>query len=261
MNAIACRSSTKTAWRRRDTLRVYLREASFQFKQMLRMPGFAVPTVLFAPMFYLFFGVVFGHGGDRATYMLATYGVFGIMSPGLFGFGVGIAMERDKGVLALKRVFPLPSAAYFFARVVMAMLFALLISSILSLLALALGGVALPFGTWLALVAVLVAGALPFCALGLAIGLAVRGQAAPAIINLVYLPMSFLSGLWVPIQLMPHFLQHFATALPAYHLAQLALGVIGHGDGGVSIHIVYLVLFTLLCLLAATRGWQRIQDR
>ena len=45
-----------------------------------------------------------------------------------------------------------------------------------------------------------VLGVLPFCAMGLFVGSLVSGQAAPAIVNLIYLPMAFLSGLWVPMQ-------------------------------------------------------------
>ncbi len=252
------------SWRRRDTLGVYLREAAFQFWSVLRMPGFALPTLLFPTIFYLFFGLMFGHGkgGEVATYMLATYGTFGIMAPSLFGFGVGIAMEREHGILALKRVSPLPPTAYLFSKAAMAMLFALLIVALLSILGIVFGHVRLPVASWLALFATLVPGTLPFCALGLAIGLRAGGQSSPAIINLIYLPMSVLSGLWVPLHLFPHWLQDFALALPAYHLSRIALGIVHEGTGGhLLAHVLYLAGFTAVCLRFAQRGWRRIQDR
>ena len=40
--------------------------------------------------------------------LFATYSVFGVMAPGLFGFGVAVAIERERGWLALKRVAPMP---------------------------------------------------------------------------------------------------------------------------------------------------------
>lgn len=257
-------TETIQPWRPRDTLGVYLREAAFQFWSVLRTPGFALPTLLFPALFYLFFGLVFGHGGDgaTATYMLATYGTFGIMAPSLFGFGVGIAMEREHGILALKRVSPMPSMAYFFSKAVMAMLFALLIVLLLSALGALFGQLRLPRGEWFALLATLVPGTLPFCALGLAIGLHAGGQSSPAIINLIYLPMSLLSGLWVPLRLFPHWLQDFAQVLPAYHLSQIALGIVHMGDGGrLLVHAAYLAVFTVVCLRLAQRAWRRIQDR
>ena len=251
-------------WTWRETLGVYLREAGFQFWGLVRMPGFALPTLLFPTMFYVFFGLIFAKSGDGqvAAYMLATYGTFGIMAPALFGFGVGVAMEREHGILAMKRVAPMPPMAYLFAKAVMAMLFALIIALLLFVLSAAFGGVALPHGEWFLLMFALIIGTLPFCALGLAVGLRVGGQASAAIINVIYLPMSFLSGLWVPLQFFPHWLQQIARIFPAYHLGQIALGIVHQGDGSrLFIHLIYLLAFTALCLWFAQLGWRRIQDR
>lgn len=251
-------------WTWRDTAGVYLREARFQFLTVLRSPGFAVPTLLFPTMFYVFFALVFGKHGDTrvAAFMLATYGTFGVMAPALFGFGVGVAMERERGILAMKRVAPMPPMAYLFAKAAMAMLFALVIVLLLFALGAIFGGVRLPAAEWIGLALALVLGALPFCALGLVVGVRVNGQASAAIVNLIYLPMSFLAGLWVPLQLMPHWLQGIAIALPTYHLSQLGLGII-HIDarGSVAGHVAYLAVFTAACLVLAVRGWRRIQDR
>ncbi|MGH8113037.1 MAG: ABC transporter permease [Rhodanobacteraceae bacterium] len=259
MNAIVVRHGSL-----RDTLGVYLREARFEFLNVLRTPAFALPTLLFPTMFYVFFGLVFGKAGNpqAATFMLATYGTFGIMAPALFGFGVGVGTERERGVLAMKRVAPMPPLAYLAAKAVMAMLFALIVVLILFALGATLGGVTMPPGDWIELAVTLVLGALPFCALGLVVGVGVNGQASAAIVNLIYLPMSFLAGLWVPIQYLPHFLQQVAMWLPAYHLSQIALGII-HVDarGRFITHLAYLVVFTAACLVVALRGWQRIRDR
>lgn len=258
MNAVAVKQ-----WNWRDTLGVYLREAEFQFWSVLRMPGFTLPTLLFPTMFYIFFGLAFGKSSDQqTTYMLATLGTFGIMAPALFGFGVGVASEREQGVLALKRVAPMPPMAYLFAKIVMAMLFALIIAILLFLLSALFGGVALPRSEWWLLAVTLVFGTLPFCALGLIVGLRVGAQASAAIINLIYLPMAFLSGLWVPLNFLPHWLQELARIFPAYHLGQIALGIVHMGDGRRLVtHIIYLAVFTVVCLWVAARGWRRIQDR
>lgn len=259
MNTIAT-----PGWTWRDTLGVYLREARHQFWATLRMPAFALPTLLFPTMFYVFFGLLFGKQGNGhvTTYMLATYGTFGVMAPALFGFGVGVAMERERGILAMKRVAPMPPMAYLFAKVAMAMLFAAVIVLMLFALGATLGQVRLPIGEWIGLALVLIFGALPFCALGLVVGVRVNGQASAAIVNLIYLPMAFLGGLWVPLQFLPHWLQQVAVALPTYHLAQLALRVIHLDAGGsAAVHVGYLLVFSVACLLAAMHGWRQIRDR
>jgi ABC-2 type transport system permease protein len=49
---------------------------------------------------------------------------------------------------------------------------------------------------WAALCAVLLAGAVPFGFLGIALGYLVRPRAALPVANLLYLPLSYVGGLW-----------------------------------------------------------------
>jgi len=236
--------------RRPGALAVYLGEAAAEFLKVWRTPAFALPTLLLPAGFYLLFALVLPgewKGFDRATYLLATYGVFGIMGPALFGFGVGVAQERENGWLDLKRVAPMPVAAYFFGKIAMSMLFALVVVLLLSALALA-GGVRIPPLQWLGLGALLVVAPLPFCALGLMIGSSARAPAAVAIVNLVYLPLSLLSGLWMPIQVFPQWLQAFAEWLPPRPLAVMALDVVGAGEADWLAGTLKLVGWTALFL-------------
>ncbi len=179
-------------------------------------------------MFYLLFGLLLNRGNDAAAhYLFATYSIFGVMAPGLFGFGVGVAIERERGWLALKRVAPMPPGAYLASKMIMAMGFALITYLVLACMAAGLAGIHLAAAQWLLLGVTSVLGVLPFCALGLLVGSRVNASAAPAVINFIYLPMSFLSGLWMPLGMLPPFISQLAPLWPAYHLAQLALGVVG----------------------------------
>jgi ABC-2 type transport system permease protein len=242
-------------------LRCYALEARNEFLRLLRAPSFAVPTLIFPPMFYLLFAVLFGNrGGDfhANVYLLATYGVFGVMSPGLFGFGVTVALDRERGWLTYKRALPMPPGAYLAAKMTMAMLFAAIIFAILAVLATTLGGVRLPATAWLTLFVVDLFGVLPFCAIGLFIGSLVSGQGAPAVANLIYLPMSFLSGLWIPLSVLPAFIGKIAPLWPAYHLGRLALGAVGQAPGEAQVpHVLALALFTVVFLALARRRLAR----
>ena len=77
------------------TLRIHLLEIKYEFLKALRMPAYALPTLGFPLVFYVFFGLVFGRGTGAgvhmATYLLATYGCFGVIGASLFGFGVTVA--------------------------------------------------------------------------------------------------------------------------------------------------------------------------
>jgi ABC-2 type transport system permease protein len=241
-----------------STLRIYLSEAAAELLRVMRTPAFVAPSLAFPVVFYVLFGIVLpGNWGglQKAAYLLATYGVFGVIGPALFGFGVGLAIERQQGWLELKRVSPMPTAAYFFAKIAMSQVFALTIIVLLSIAAIGFGGVQVSIVTWLKLVAILLLGTLPFCALGLLIGTLVKGQAAVAVVNLVYLPMAILSGLWMPLMVFPAIVQKLGVVWPAWHLSQMALGVIGQvHDVRYTMHAGVLLAMTALFLsLAAIR--------
>ena len=255
MNAIA------QALPRASLPRIYALESKHEFLRLLRSPAFAVPTLMFPPMFYLLFAVLFaGNRGDyhANVYLLATYGVFGVMAPGLFGFGVSVALDRERGWLKLKSAQPMPPGAYLASKLAMAMLFAAIIFTLLAVLATTIGGVRLPAAAWATLLAVEIFGVLPFCAIGLFIGTTVNGQAAPAVINLIYLPMSFLSGLWMPLSILPAAVHGIAPLWPAYHLGQLALAAVGQGTEGSALqHVVALLGVTVAFLFLARRRLAR----
>ena len=235
----------------------YLGEMRFEFIKSLRTPAFAVPTLLFPILFYVMFGVFFGSmrgNSQQALYLFATYGVFGAMGPGLFGFGVSLAIEREQGLLTLKQALPQPPGAYLLARAAMAMLFVGIISLMLTSMAVFVSHVPLTFSQGIRLFAIDVLGALPFCAIGMWVGSLVSGAASPAIVNLIFLPMAFLSGLWVQMQYMPKVLIDFAPIWPAYHLAQIALGTVGEKSSGTVLgHVAVLIGVTLVFFLLAMR--------
>jgi ABC-2 type transport system permease protein len=112
------------------------------------------------------------------------------------------------------------------------------------------------------LVATLVGGSLPFCAMGLALGYFAGPNSAPATINIIYLPMSFCSGLWIPFMFLPRVVRQIAVFLPPYHLSQLALDIVGAGQHESNrTHWEVLMAFTLICLGIARIGFQRDEGK
>lgn len=263
---IDSRPLTETGSRRPSLLRIYRTEAGHEFLKLIRVPIFAISTLAFPVMFYVIFGLTFADetvgGVGVTTYMLATYGAFGVIGSGLFGFGVGVATERGQGWMRLKRVSPMPPLAYFVAKIAMSTAFAALIVAALFALGAAFGGVRMPAEQWVGLGAVLVFGALPFCAIGLAFGYLVGPNSAPAVLNLVHLPIAFASGLWIPLSQLPEVVQAIAPFLPPYHLAQLALGVLGAADGrSTLLHLGALAAFTVGFLFVAGWAYRRDEGR
>ena len=251
---------------RRSLLRVYRVEAWQELLKLVRLPIFAATTIVLPLMFYVIFGITFAgeqaRGVGITTYMLVTYGAFGVIGAALFGFGVSVAVERGQGWMRLKRVAPMPPLAYFVAKVVMSLAVATVIVLAMFALGALVGGVRLKGGQGVAVGLALVAGALPFSAMGLAFGYLVGPNSAPAVLNLVWLPMAFASGLWIPISQLPDVVQSVAVALPPYHFVQLALGTIGASEGGSPVlHAVAVLGSTMLFLAVAAWGFRRDEGR
>lgn len=245
------------------TVEIYWKESKYEFLKRWRMPVYSLSVVLFPAMFYTLFGLILNRdasGGhkDAATYLLATMGCYGIIGVALFGFGVGVATERGQGWLEVKRASPMPVPAYFAGRVAMCLVFSLIVFLTLFTLGVAFGGVRLAPSEVFGLMATLVLGSIPFCAFGLVVGYFAKPNSAPAVVNVLYLPLSFLSGLWMPIWVLPNSLQKLALALPPYHLGQLALHAVGvPSRGDVQTHVNVLIGFTLVCLGVALLGFRR----
>ncbi|MEN1729044.1 MAG: ABC transporter permease [Pseudomonadota bacterium] len=253
MNTATMTTSNMTTGRR---LKSYWQFMYCQWLGLVRMPAYTLPTLLFPIMFYAFFGVLMIPG--LADYLLATYSTFGVLGAALFAFGVSVATERAQGYFTLIRATPAPLMGVVIGKWFGAALFGAIIVVCLSVMAAAFGEVRMMQSQWLGLLAVLMLGTLPFCLLGLAMGLMLSPNAAPAVINLIYLPMGFLSGLWIPLSQFPSWLQAIAPWLPPYHLAALALHVTGVQETEPLRHVLALLAFAGLFALLVAWGWRRM---
>jgi ABC-2 type transport system permease protein len=195
-----------------------------------------------------------------AKYMLAGYAVFGMVGTALFGIGVGLAAELAAGWLDLKRASPMPPAAYLLAKCCSAIAFGIIIVSLLTMLGITAGHVSLTLPEFARMIGLSIVGVIPFACMGMAMALLVPFSAAPGITNLIYLPMSFCGGLWIPIMFLPHFLQQAAVLLPTYHLSQLMLSALGYASAGTAVsHWFGLLGFTMVVLGIAAIAVRRIE--
>ena len=212
-------------------LRAYVMEAKYETIRMLRAPAFAGPFLVIPIAMYLFFGTMGGpEPGTRGAsmppgpFLFTGFLVMGIMGPPLFGFGMGMALEREQGLLQLKRAQPMPKGAYLLAKLLMSIIFAAMVGIELGVAAAFTSRVPMTAAQSASAVIVAMLGTLPFGAIGLFIGARASGRAAPAFVNLAYIPLMYLSGLFFPI---PQGIRWLALFSPAFHLNQLVLHVAG----------------------------------
>ncbi|GGE96767.1 ABC transporter permease [Sphingomonas prati] len=238
---------------------IWRREAVAELKRSWRLPQFLLPTVLTPAAFYALFTLAISRTPSPAVAAasLAGYGVFAAIGPALFGFGAGVAMEREQGLIELKRVSPLPADAFVAAKLVAALAATAAAIAIIYLAAI-LAGVRLSAGQWLLLIALHLASTLPFGLIGLGLGMRMSGKGAVAVANALFLGSAVLGGLWVPSTMLPGWMQAVGQFAPSYHLGQLARAIVGADTiGSPAVHLVVALAMTLAASGWAWTGWRR----
>jgi ABC-2 type transport system permease protein len=234
--------------------------------RLARTPAFSVPTLMLPSMFFLFFGVPHLdqdiEGLAASEHMLVSFSTFSVMSVGLFSFGVSIASERESGWNKLLRIAPLPAWLYFVSKLIVATMFAA--ASIVTLLIVAslFAAESMSGRMVITLFIVVLPGVVPFSALGLAIGYLCPAHAASAVANIIFLPLAFASGLFVPLNALPEVVRDIAPLLPSYHLAAMGWSrIAGDGSGDFAVSFGTLIAFSIASLWLAQWAHRREETR
>jgi imidazolonepropionase-like amidohydrolase/ABC-type multidrug transport system permease subunit len=182
--------------------------------------------------FLLLFGFVMARGDARvAAYLMPGLLTTTLMSGALFGVALPLVQQRETGLLRRLRVTPVPAAAVAIAHGITAILTGFISLVVLMVLARLLFGARIA-GSWPALVATYLCGACALVPMGLLVGSTARDiRTAPAIANLLFFPMMFLSGSAMPFAVLPEGVQRFARLLPTTYLNETYSGVIVRGEG------------------------------
>lgn len=213
----------------RRLLGAYFAEVRCEFMRMVRNLAFGGPIILVPLGSYLLVGVAIAADAiakdpQVGNYLFAGFSVLAVTMPALFSVGCILALERDAGLMRLKRAQPAPTGSWLVAKTLVAVAFGVIAYLPILVLAVTLDKITLNPAQIAAMSAVLIAGVIPFAAIGLFIGSLVSGSAAPAYANLFYLPCIYLSGLFIPL---PKFMHAQTVIWPAFHLDQLALAAGG----------------------------------
>jgi ABC-2 type transport system permease protein len=231
-----------------------------------RVPAFSLTSIALPVVFFTFFGLPVAHltrpdGISVGAFLVASFGAYAVGSVMVYAFGIGVAVERGMKVDLLMRVTPVPPAVYLMAKVITAMIFGL--ASLVALIAygILVGGVTQPLAVWGGMIVRLLIGSLPFVGLGFAIGYMAGPHSAPALANLIYLPLAFASGLFVPPNQLPGFVQTVAPYLPTYHYGQLVWGSLRASTEPLSLSLAWLAGYGLLFFALALRAYRQEEQR
>ncbi len=185
---------------------------------------FALPTILLTLLGSVF-GSRFAAGVVPTSQVLASGMIAaGIMSTTFVSLGTDIAADRDDGTLKRLRGTPLPPAAYFVGKIVLVAVTTVAQTALMLAVAVPLFGLRLPGSAtgWSTFAWVFGLGVISCSLLGIAIsGLARDTRAAPALTQLPYLTLQFISGVFVtPVSALPVALVTLASLFPVKWMAQ-----------------------------------------
>jgi ABC-2 type transport system permease protein len=215
-----------------STAALTLSQVRYANKAFWRNPASAFFTFAFPLMFLVIFTALLGHGTVRvsparvvniSTYYVAAMATFGVIQACYTNIGITVSFQRDTGILKRINGTPLPSWAYLGARMVQALLVAVLLVVITAAFGRIFYSASVPAGaTLLRFLVMLLVGAASFCALGFAVTTVIpNADAAPAIVNASMLPLLFLSGVFIPLgSNAPAWIVWIAKIFPVYHFAQ-----------------------------------------
>jgi ABC-2 type transport system permease protein len=185
---------------------------------------------LFPPLLFVLLASAFGEDADDATYLVAGLTGYAVANTALAGLAITLVVRREFGVLKRLRSTPLPAATYLAAT----LLSSLIVVALQSLAVVALGVFLFDASgpaDVASLVAALALGAVAFAGLGLAAAALIRSaEAVAAVVNVIVLPMSFLTGSFGQADELPRPLELLSDVLPLEYLLELVRGAYVEGE-------------------------------
>ena len=218
-------------------MRLFRHELRGELLLYMRSRELAFFTFLLPMIFFVLLGSTYGQdrikseGGVRGSNFLEAGMIgYGAISIAFAGLAIVLVIRRENGILKRLRATPLPAPVY-----VAALLSAFLAAFAVEVVALLLLGRAL-FGIGVpdrlgSLVLALLLGAVSFCGLGIGVTALIKSaEGASAVINAIYLPISFIAGAFFSPHSFPAFLRWIADVLPLTYFLRLVRGIMLHGQ-------------------------------
>jgi len=137
---------------------------------------------------------------------------------------ISVTAQRETGALKRRRATPVPAASIIAGRALTSVVVALGITALLLAIGWLFYRASVPGRTAPALAVTIIVGAISFCCLGFALASVIRDQdAAQPVTQAAILPLYFISGVFVAVSVLPHWLVDIADVFPVRHLAAALL--------------------------------------
>lgn len=237
----------------------------------LRTPRAMIFGALFPIIFLLLFNSIFTQGGPQTTTVAGhTVNVHSYFTAGLIAYALALSCfstplmalvgQRERGQLKRQRGMPAPAWTFVAAQVLRSVAFAIVVGGIMIAIGVIGYGVHLPAQTVPGFIIYLFLGTATLSALGIAAtSLAKNEESAQPIGAFTVLMLSFVSGIFIPIDTLPSFLQEVGRIFPLYHIAQGLQTTVAENPSGIGLSandVAALLVWGLIGLWVATRNFK-----
>jgi ABC-2 type transport system permease protein len=239
-----------------------LHQLRYDQRAFWRNPAAVFFTVAFPVMLLVIFAAIFGNDEistlhvNTTTYYVPAILTMAIVSATMQALVMSVTLAREQGRLKRARATPMPAWVFIAGRVGNSIVLSLLMLVLIS----AIGGIAysvdIPWDHLPAILIALLVGGASFCCLGLAFTALIPSEdAAAPLINLVLLPLYFISGVFVPEDQIGGVI-HIADAFPIRHLFEALFTAFDPNTTGAGFawgHLAVVAAWGVLGLLLAIR--------
>jgi ABC-2 type transport system permease protein len=251
---------------------IVLAQARMAIAVALRTPRTIVFTVAFPLVFLVLFNSIFISGGENTAtlpndlklsaqaYFTAGIVAYAVALSTFTTLAVSLTTQRENGQLKRYRGTPMPPWTFIAAQIVRATLQALAMTALLLLVGAVAYGVPVPGSTFPAFVLYVILGTATLCSLGIALSaFTPTPDAASTIAPFSVVMLAFISGVWIPVEQLPHWLETIGKVFPLYHLAlglQTTLSPDAKGSGFELENVLILALWALAGARVASRRFR-----
>ena len=203
----------------RTVFRTYLAQIEITLKLTWRDRMVLFFNYLFPLIFFFVFAQSFrAERGGVINLVVTNVLIIGILGNGFFGGGMRAVQDREANILRRFKVAPITALPILTASLITGLLNYFPSALLVMVLAHVLYGMPVP-AQWPSLVVFLIIGIVAFRAMGLIIASVANSLAeSQIIVQMMYMPMLFLSGATFPLTMFPVWLQVAAQFLPASYL-------------------------------------------
>jgi ABC-2 type transport system permease protein len=251
---------------------IVLAQARMAILVALRTPRTVIFTIAFPIILLVFFNAIFNTSGNETATLPSdlklsaeAYFTAGIIAyaAALSTFttlAVSLTTQRENGQLKRYRGTPMPPWTFIVGQIIRAEAQALTLAAALLAIGAVAYGIPVPASTFPAFVLYLLLGTATLCSLGIALSaFTPTPDAASTIAPFSVIILAFVSGVWIPVETLPDWLETIGKLFPLSHLAlglQTTLAPGASGSGLELGNLIVLVIWALIGIRLATRRFR-----